>query len=77
MNNPAEGFLKKGYLLVRAEIRLKLQDNERWTASVKRKTAACTVCSTSRSKQRRYLMSAVEAEGTAKSLSISIVFGDL
>ena len=31
---------------VSAEIRLKLQDNERWTVSVKRKTATCTVCST-------------------------------
>ena len=50
VNNPAEGFLEKGYLLVRAEIRLKLQDNERWTASVKRKTATCTVRSTSSSK---------------------------
>ena len=31
---------------LRAEIRLKLQDNERWAVSVKRKTATCTVCST-------------------------------
>ena len=50
VNNPTEGFLekvKKDFFLVRAEIRLKLQDNERWTVSVKRKTATCTVSSTS------------------------------
>ena len=41
---------KDFFFRVRAEIRLKLQDNERWTVSVKRKTATCTVCSTSPSK---------------------------
>ena len=49
VNDPLEGFLKiphYRWFLVRAEIRLKLQDNERWTVSVKRKTATCTVCST-------------------------------
>ena len=47
-------FLKRGLFedifRVRAELRLKLQDNERWTVTVKRKTATCTVCSTSPSK---------------------------
>ena len=50
VNNPTEGFLekvKKDFFLVRAEIRLKLQDNERWTVSVERKTATCTVRLTS------------------------------
>ena len=47
VNDPAEGFLESGYFLVRAEIRLKLQDNERWTVSVERKTATCVVRSTS------------------------------
>ena len=50
LHDPAEGFLEKRCFLVRAEIRLKLQDNERWTVSVKRKTATCTVRSTSPSK---------------------------
>ena len=50
VNIPPEGFLEKDFFRVRAEIRLKLQDNERWTVSVKRKTAICTVCSTSPSK---------------------------
>ena len=49
VNNTSERFLKKDFFLVRAEIRLKLQDNERWTVSVKRKTATCTVISTSSS----------------------------
>ena len=47
INDPSEGFLEEEFFRVRAEIRLKLQDNERWTISVKRKTATCTVCSTS------------------------------
>ena len=47
VNNRWNGFLEYNYFLVRAEIRLKLQDNERWTVSVKRKTATCTVRSTS------------------------------
>ena len=49
LKNSAEGFsekVKKDSFLVRAEIRLKLQDNERWTVSVERKTATCTVRST-------------------------------
>ena len=75
VNDPSKEFLEKDFFLVRAEIRLKLQDNERWTASVKRKTATCTVCSifSSNHIDIRHL-SAVEAEGTAKSLSISIAF---
>ena len=50
VNDPSEGFLEEDFFRFRAEIRLKLQDNERWTVSVKRKTATCTVCSTSPSK---------------------------
>ena len=52
VNDPSEGFLEEEeeFFRMRAEIRLKLQDNERWTVSVKRKTATCTVCSTSPSK---------------------------
>ena len=53
VNDPTEGFLegiKKDFFLLRAEIRLKLQDDERWTVSVKRKTATCTVRLTSSSK---------------------------
>ena len=50
INDPSEGFLEEEFFRVRAEIRLKLQDNERWTVSVKRKTATCTVCLTSPSK---------------------------
>ena len=51
VNDPSEGFLDEDFFFrVRAEIRLKLQDNERWTVSVKRKTATCTVCVTSPSK---------------------------
>ena len=42
-----EGFMHDDCFLVRAEIRLKLQDNERWKVSVNRKTATCTVRSTS------------------------------
>ena len=41
----AEWDFFEDFFRVRAEIRLKLQDNERWTASVKRKTVTCTVCS--------------------------------
>ena len=52
VKDPSGGFLKQGFFSfrVRAEIRLKLQDNERWTVSDKRKTATCTVCLTSPSK---------------------------
>ena len=52
VNDPSEGFLEEeeDFFRVRAEIRLKLQDNERWTVTVKRKTATCTVCLTSPSK---------------------------
>ena len=50
VNDWRNGFMKNGFFRVRAEIRLKLQDNERWTVSVKRKTATCTVYSTSPSK---------------------------
>ena len=50
VNDPSEGFLEKDFFLLRAEVRLKLQDNERWTVSIKRKTATCTVRSTSPSK---------------------------
>ena len=37
------GCLKDDFFLVRAEIRLKLPNNEHWTVSVKRKTATCEV----------------------------------
>ena len=39
----SSGCLKDDFFLVRAEIRLKLPNNERWTVSVKRKTATCEV----------------------------------
>ena len=73
--SPTNGFLEKRFLfVVRAEIRLKLQDNERWTVSIKRKTATCTVCPIFSSNHIDIQhLSAVEAKGTTKSVSISIM----
>ena len=65
-----EGFIHDDCLLVRAEIRLKLQDNERWRVSVTRKTATCTVRSTSPSKYID-LISIVETKGAARNVPVN------